>query len=178
MAESPLPTASPSDSPPILLRPSRHGTAPGRADFFCSPTPFCAKVGAEGEATKPFLQLNLRDESAKPAAANLVKAESEEPKPLIVGKRLNRLARKAAHRAARPSGRHRVRPQLRPLLQVTRAPCIHVHYWVKVRTSWAAPRPRRMGPTVWVQGQSALLVTFARGYLVSGYQNLASPWVR
>jgi hypothetical protein len=53
---------------------------------------------------KPFLELNLRDDSAKSVPPNLAKPTNEESKPMIVGKRLNRLARKAAHRAATHSG--------------------------------------------------------------------------
>jgi hypothetical protein len=54
---------------------------------------------------KTLLQLNLRDESVKPANTNPTKTEGEEPKnPVIVDKRLNRMARKAAHRAATHSG--------------------------------------------------------------------------
>ena len=53
---------------------------------------------------KPFLQLNLRDESPKPAAPGTKKQENEEPRPAIFGKRLNKLANKAAHRAATHAG--------------------------------------------------------------------------
>ena len=53
---------------------------------------------------KPLLQLNLQDDREKPESAN-PKPESAEPVPPVVDKRLNRLARKAAHKAAMQYGR-------------------------------------------------------------------------
>lgn len=51
-----------------------------------------------------LLQLNLH--SAKTENANLHKPECEEVRPLVVGKRLNRMINKAAHKAAREFGRN------------------------------------------------------------------------
>ena len=52
-----------------------------------------------------LLQLNLQSDSAKTENANLHKPECEEVRPLVVGKRLNRMINKAAHKAAREFGR-------------------------------------------------------------------------
>jgi hypothetical protein len=51
-----------------------------------------------------LLQLHLEPDDKKSEAPNPSQQQAEEPKPLIVGKRLNRLARKAAHRAATEYG--------------------------------------------------------------------------
>ena len=50
---------------------------------------------------KPFLQLHLvESQGEKPQAANLPRSESEEAKPVVLGKRLNRFLNRAAHKAA------------------------------------------------------------------------------
>ncbi len=53
---------------------------------------------------KTLLQLNLHDESVKPANPSQTAPAGEQPKPITVDKRLNKLARRAAHRAAIHSG--------------------------------------------------------------------------
>lgn len=54
---------------------------------------------------KPFVELNLHDDPEKATTPSPPKQEGEEIKPLVSSKKLNRLARKAAHRAALDSGR-------------------------------------------------------------------------
>ncbi len=49
---------------------------------------------------KPLLQLNLQSDREKAESENPPKPEGEQQEPRVVGKRLNRLARKAAHKAA------------------------------------------------------------------------------
>ena len=56
---------------------------------------------------KPLLQLHLETTEKKAEAAIPSRQEGEEPKPVVVGKRLKRLANKAAHRAALEYGRSR-----------------------------------------------------------------------
>jgi hypothetical protein len=55
---------------------------------------------------KPFLQLNLKSDSDKAGESSLPKPEREEPQPQTVGTRVNRMAKKAAHRAGREFGRN------------------------------------------------------------------------
>ncbi|HEX7729856.1 MAG TPA: hypothetical protein VF392_12515 [Terracidiphilus sp.] len=54
---------------------------------------------------KPFLQLNLQTPDKKPEDATLPKPEGELNKPLGDPKRLNRIANRAAHKAASVYGR-------------------------------------------------------------------------
>ncbi|MDE3186989.1 MAG: hypothetical protein KGM96_05610 [Acidobacteriota bacterium] len=54
---------------------------------------------------KPLLELHLRDEPEKAKAPDLPKQEVEESMPLAPSKKLNRMARRAAHRAAVDAGR-------------------------------------------------------------------------
>ena len=54
---------------------------------------------------KPLVELHLRDDSEKAATPSPPKQEGEESKPLVPSKKLNRMARKAAHRAAVDAGR-------------------------------------------------------------------------
>jgi hypothetical protein len=51
-----------------------------------------------------LLQLNLQSDSAKTETENLLKPERAEVRPLVVGKRLNRMINKAAHKAATEFG--------------------------------------------------------------------------
>lgn len=53
---------------------------------------------------KSFLQLNLQTPERKPEDANAPKP-LEEQKPVVVNKRLNRMANRAAHKAATVYGR-------------------------------------------------------------------------
>jgi hypothetical protein len=53
-----------------------------------------------------LLQLNLQSDSAKTENANLHRPEREEVRPLVIGKRLNLMINKAAHKAAREFGRN------------------------------------------------------------------------
>jgi hypothetical protein len=54
---------------------------------------------------KPLLQLNLRSDSEKAGESNLPKQEPGEPEPHVIGARVNRMAKKAAHKAGREFGR-------------------------------------------------------------------------
>ncbi len=66
------------------------------------------QILAKGElAMKPLLELHLRDEPEKPSVPNPLKQEQEgeESRPFVASKRLNRMARKVAHRAAVDAGR-------------------------------------------------------------------------
>lgn len=54
---------------------------------------------------KPLIELHLRDDPEKAKAPSLPNQEVEESKPFVPSKKLNRMARKAAHRAAVDSGR-------------------------------------------------------------------------
>ncbi|MDE3199883.1 MAG: hypothetical protein KGN79_03090 [Acidobacteriota bacterium] len=47
-----------------------------------------------------FLQLNLNTPEKKPENASSTQSASNEQKPLVVGKKLNRMANRAAHKAA------------------------------------------------------------------------------
>lgn len=53
---------------------------------------------------KSLVELNLRDQPDRPAAPKSAEPEKQEPKPVVDAKRLNKLAKKAAHRAATHSG--------------------------------------------------------------------------
>lgn len=52
-----------------------------------------------------FIQLNLHDEKENANAANLPKTDSKEPETPMIGKRVNKLLNKAAHKAAGQYGR-------------------------------------------------------------------------
>ncbi|HEY2466982.1 MAG TPA: hypothetical protein VGI45_03945 [Terracidiphilus sp.] len=53
-----------------------------------------------------FIQLNLRSDSEKAAADNLPNRESKELEPPVIGsKRLNKILKKAAHKASAEYGR-------------------------------------------------------------------------
>jgi hypothetical protein len=53
-----------------------------------------------------FIQLNLRSDSEKAAADNLPNRENQNPEsPLNASKRLNKMLRKAAHKASAQYGR-------------------------------------------------------------------------
>lgn len=54
-----------------------------------------------------FTQLNLRRDSEPVEPANLSKPEQKEPEPPVMGKRVNRIINKAAHKAASEFGRNR-----------------------------------------------------------------------
>ncbi|HEU5457992.1 MAG TPA: hypothetical protein VFU68_05195 [Terracidiphilus sp.] len=53
---------------------------------------------------KPLVELSLRDDRDRPAAPMSTQPEKQEPRPVIDAKRMNKLAKKAAHRAATHSG--------------------------------------------------------------------------
>lgn len=53
-----------------------------------------------------LLQLHLQSDNPKPEAAGPPKPESEEPKPVVESKRLNRIINRAAHKAASEYGRN------------------------------------------------------------------------
>ena len=52
-----------------------------------------------------FIQLNLHDEKETANAANLPKPEGKEPETPMIGKRVNKLLNKAAHKASSQYGR-------------------------------------------------------------------------
>lgn len=52
-----------------------------------------------------FLQLNLNTPEKKPETAGPAQPTHEEQKDIVVGKRLNRMANRAAHKAATVYGR-------------------------------------------------------------------------
>jgi hypothetical protein len=52
-----------------------------------------------------FISLNLHDEKENANAANLPKPESKEPEAPVIGKRVNKMLNKAAHKAAGQYGR-------------------------------------------------------------------------
>ena len=54
---------------------------------------------------KPLLELHLRDDTERATVPDLSKQEVEESKPPVPSRKLNRIARKAAHRAAVDAGR-------------------------------------------------------------------------
>lgn len=54
---------------------------------------------------KPFVELHLQDIPEKAKTPSPPTQEGEESKPFVPSKKLNRLARKAAHRAAADTGR-------------------------------------------------------------------------
>ncbi len=54
---------------------------------------------------KPFVELNLHDIPAKPEEPSPPKQEIEEPKPVVASRKLNRIARRVAHRVAVDAGR-------------------------------------------------------------------------
>ena len=54
---------------------------------------------------KPLLQLNLNSDREKTDVASLPKPEGEASEPLVIGPKLNRMAKKIAHRAATEYGR-------------------------------------------------------------------------
>jgi hypothetical protein len=54
---------------------------------------------------KSFLSLNLQSPSDKPEAMNLAKPVSDQPQPPVSFKKLNRIANRAAHKAASVYGR-------------------------------------------------------------------------
>lgn len=52
-----------------------------------------------------FLQLNLQQPDKKPEDANLPKSEGDQAQQLVSGKKLSRIANRAAHKAAGVYGR-------------------------------------------------------------------------
>ena len=52
-----------------------------------------------------FIQLNLRDENEKAGPASLPSDQQKVQEPPVIGKRVNRLLNKAAHKAASQYGR-------------------------------------------------------------------------
>jgi len=54
---------------------------------------------------KPLLELHLRDDTEKAKVPDPSKQEAEESKPLEPSRKLYRIARKVAHRAAVDAGR-------------------------------------------------------------------------
>ncbi|HWA94876.1 MAG TPA: hypothetical protein VG844_09770 [Terracidiphilus sp.] len=62
-------------------------------------------MSEEDKAMQSFLQLNLQTPEKKPENAGTTQPANEEQKNLVVGKRLNRMANRAAHKAATVYGR-------------------------------------------------------------------------
>jgi len=62
-------------------------------------------MSAEDEAMQTFLQLNLQVPEKRPEDANPPKPEGEEVHHPEEGKKLNRMANRAAHKAATVYGR-------------------------------------------------------------------------
>jgi hypothetical protein len=59
----------------------------------------------EGDAMTTFLQLNLQQPDKKPEDANLPNPQDTTPNPIEEGKKLNRMANRIAHKAAKVYGR-------------------------------------------------------------------------
>lgn len=52
-----------------------------------------------------FIQLNLHDDSEKPAAENLPHPEQKGNEPPVIGKRVSKMLNKAAHKASSQYGK-------------------------------------------------------------------------
>jgi hypothetical protein len=62
---------------------------------------FGIRIQAEDKAMDSMITLNLRSDSQKAAADNLPNAQVKEPEPPVSSsKRLNRILKKAAHKAS------------------------------------------------------------------------------
>lgn len=58
-----------------------------------------------GLAMDSFIHLDLRSDSEKPAAENLPQPEQKVNEPPVLGKRLNKMLHKAAHKGSAQYGR-------------------------------------------------------------------------
>lgn len=62
-------------------------------------------MGREELAMDSLLRLNLQNADKPSETANLPITQEEKPRPPVVGKRLNRIANRAAHKAAKSFAR-------------------------------------------------------------------------